>query len=279
MAKRKLPNENGRQVLSLTARVVESFRGTWSPMPESFSDPGVAMDFIATIDPAYGPTVVRAVAEADEFSDVVGDWLCESGAAGRRLGHLDWHTASVNAMMGRTSASWADGMETIDAWETCREPEILIRAASQRRGLTRLVVKAAAACARRAIDSGGGDAFFRGALDDLTAWCDFRIDIGDAARKRSRMALRHDRRADLAMSLAMQSAMDAVDSATSQTRAGREAHAAQACLVAIDSIRGSVGRANVAVVEAAISDLASLVRESIPTLSVLRAACHERGSA
>jgi hypothetical protein len=181
-----------------------------------------------------------------------------------------------NNVMGRTSASWADGMETLDAWETCREPEVLVRAASQRMGLRRLVAKAAAACARRAIESAGGDAFFRAALDDLVAWCDFRLDIADATRKRSRMALRHDRRSDLAMSLAMQSAMDAVDSATSQTRTGREAHAAQACLVAIDSIRASAGWANGAVAEAAAGDLASLVRESIPTLSVLRAACSER---
>lgn len=276
MAKRRPQGDDGRRLLSLSARVVESFRGTWSPLPESFSDPDVARDSVTTIDPAYGPTVVRAFSSAEEFGDVVGDWLCESGAAGRRVGHMDWHTASVNAMMGRTSASWADGMETLDAWETCREPEVLVRAASQRMGLRRLVAKAAAACARRAIESAGGDAFFRAALDDLVAWCDFRLDIADATRKRSRMALRHDRRSDLAMSLAMQSAMDAVDSATSQTRTGREAHAAQACLVAIDSIRASAGWANGAVAEAAAGDLASLVRESIPTLSVLRAACSER---
>ena len=104
----------------------------------------------------------------------------------------------------------------------------------------------------------------------------FKIDIGDATRKRSRMELRHDRRADIAMSLAMQSAMCAVDSAAAQTRGHRGSYAAQACVTAIDSIRQSAGWASGAVAGSAVAELEHTVRRAIPTLDVLRSVCLER---
>lgn len=75
-------------VLRVEARLVEAVGQPFVATGESFHDPGVALDYVRSLEPRVGPSVVRVyrVGRAGLRGDaaVVGYWLCEAGG-GRRL--------------------------------------------------------------------------------------------------------------------------------------------------------------------------------------------------
>lgn len=123
-----------------SARLVEAFRGAWSDLDESYSDEGVALDFIRSLEPRYGPTVVRVSAP---WHSVAGDWLCEYGEPAVMVPRpqIPW------AQMGEP---WAASRSLLDAWEWCDLPQIMVRIAADARAPVRCVVGAAAAFVRSA---------------------------------------------------------------------------------------------------------------------------------
>lgn len=141
--------------VSMSARLVESFRGAWSPMDESFTDHGIAIDFVRHLEPTHGPTVVRVTVDGGA-PRLAGDWLCD---VGHRLGK-NTRLASPRWDFSRSAAAWSRTKYLIDAWETCAEPEWLAWTAENGNGMARkLVVSAAVACARVALSRAyGGDA-------------------------------------------------------------------------------------------------------------------------
>lgn len=104
----------------LSARVVESFRGPWSAAADPIHDPGVAMDFVASLEPRYGPTILRVAAEGDGFGHVVGDWLCGDPATGANA--LIPRPRWVFGPMG--GWDWAS-QPTVDAWESAPDPRLI----------------------------------------------------------------------------------------------------------------------------------------------------------
>lgn len=129
-----------RNTFRATARLVEAFKGAWADLDESYSDEDIALDFIRSLEPRYGPTVVRVSAP---WHSVAGDWLCEYGrpAAMVPRPHIPW------AQMGEP---WAASRSLLDAWEGCDWPQVMVRIAADARAPVRCVVGAVAAFVRSA---------------------------------------------------------------------------------------------------------------------------------
>ena len=73
----------------MSARAVDSFRGTFSGTGGSFSDPGVALDEILSLTGNVEPVVLRvSAAGLDDASggSLAGDWLCVDHEPPRRMG-------------------------------------------------------------------------------------------------------------------------------------------------------------------------------------------------
>lgn len=128
--------------ITMSARVVESFRGPWSPLGGALHDPDVARDFVGHLEPTHGPTVVRVSGGPPWLR---GDWLCDTG---ERLGlnspvrPFEWSVDS------RGRRYWR-GKQLIDAWERCDDPLWLARlVANHGKRLRRNLVAAALDCAR-----------------------------------------------------------------------------------------------------------------------------------
>lgn len=102
----------------MKARVVESFRGRWSPLGEAFHDPGVALDYVASLEPTHGPTVVRveATGGSDEERRELGrDWLCEGGRGARPLPRCQPPLLSAwESLDGCAPMEGRSGMRTAD---------------------------------------------------------------------------------------------------------------------------------------------------------------------
>ena len=56
----------------MMARVVESFRGPWSPYGDAIRDPGVALDAAAYLEASHGPTVLRVATSRPPSHGIVG---------------------------------------------------------------------------------------------------------------------------------------------------------------------------------------------------------------
>lgn len=131
--------------ISLRARLVEAFRGQWLPLEEGFHDAGVALDFVTSLEPSLGPTVVvvRSRLMRRGHAAVTGEWLCEAGAKALKVpegsgGLWDYDLASI----GR----YRSGAPQIDLWES-GSPASLLWAAGSVDALRRASLDAAIACA------------------------------------------------------------------------------------------------------------------------------------
>lgn len=99
----------------MSCRVVESFRGPWSPLPDVFVDPGVALDFVGSLEPRYGPTIVRVSCRPRDPAvrhAVAGDWLCGDG----RNARLVLPPPGPGAWLSRR-ADAGPSPKAIDLWE------------------------------------------------------------------------------------------------------------------------------------------------------------------
>lgn len=76
----------------MEARLVEARGAEWSRLPESFFDRGVALDYVSSLDPRLGPTVVMVhgagSVDPPDRDELMGWWLCEPGAPGLRMAGL-----------------------------------------------------------------------------------------------------------------------------------------------------------------------------------------------
>ena len=166
--------------VTFEARVVESFRGEWSPLDDVFHDPGVALDFVRHLRPTHGPTVVRARATGGLRSErvlVSGDWFCDDrGDANVAVPQPRWdHTEE--------SARWAAALPAITAWELCSRLPWLLEVAADVGVDRRVVTRCACACARTALGRlRRPDPRFVRALSVAEAWCDGEATIQEVSR-------------------------------------------------------------------------------------------------
>lgn len=105
---------------TFSARVAEAFRGTWSAATDPIHDPDVAMDFVSSLEPRYGPTILRVAADGDTFWRVVGDWLCGDPMTGQnvRIPPPRWVFGPLGGW------DWAS-QQTVDAWESAPDPRLI----------------------------------------------------------------------------------------------------------------------------------------------------------
>lgn len=189
--------------ITMEARLVESFRGDWSPLGEELHDPEVARDFVVSLEPTHGPAVVRVSAAGGPgraASALRGDWLCDprTPAANRKVPPLPWDRAA-----GSSAAAWSAGMQAVEAWESCPSHVWMLRVAAFMRLSRRLVFAAQCAClrdfmraARLRGDGSEGD-FDASGLEESERWAwagvgrppapatDFRLPAGGDEREAS----------------------------------------------------------------------------------------------
>ena len=234
----------------LEARVVESFRGPWAPLDETFADPGVAADFVGHIGPSYGPTIIRAIVSGGseaERSALAGDWLCDDTA--EDFGHNALLGPSLSWDYGSAAAAWSEGRPLLDAWEWCENARWLLRAAGELNVDRRLVALAACDCGRMipalSVRS-------RRILSVTEAWARGEAKIEEIVA--SILERDHSDHSDYVANYAAEAAVIA-DGRTS----GR--YAAKAVNVAAQQVHAREE-----------SSFAAAVRRRIPTIAVLRAA-------
>ena len=243
----------------------EAFR-LWG---REFHDAGVALDEIMSLEPRE-PTVLRVAVGAARpkrglWMSVAGDWLFEPGKAPRRLPRPAWSYDTG-------ARDWSSAREWLEAWEVCDDARWMLHAAASVAVDRRLVVLAACACARTSLRHvPEGEARPLRAIETAEAWA-----RGEATAGQARAA------ADAAHA----AAYDAYDDADAAAYAAYAACARSAAYVAASAAYGNAAYAAYAAyaaghpVEAArrdaLRELASLVRSSIPTLDVLRAASATR---
>lgn len=131
----------------MSARLVEAEGAAWQPFGDELQDPGVARDFVSSLSPEFGPTVVRVTASggaAKARASIGGDWLCDASSSprGRKSPPLQWLWA------GREAEAWASGLQTVEAWEGCPRHRWMLAAAGYVGVQKRLIVSAQCACVR-----------------------------------------------------------------------------------------------------------------------------------
>lgn len=126
---------------------MEAFGAPWSGPAEEFYDPGVAADFVRSLDPKMGPSDVVVSAEPGHpvsWRSFLGEWLCRPGEEGVKLRREPW-------THGADSMRWAERLTALDAWETCVDASWMLHAASRAGVPRRLLALAAASIARTAL--------------------------------------------------------------------------------------------------------------------------------
>ena len=232
-----------------SAREVIAAGELFRPWDRGFHDAGVALDELASLEPRE-PTVLRVTRgvgrpRGGPWTDVVGDWLCESGEAPRRLPRPRWG-------YDENARAWCSGREWLEAWELCENARWMLHAAATVGVDRRLVVLAACDCARTSLRHvPAGEARPLRAIETAEAWA-----RGEATAEQARTAA--------------YAAYDAAEAAAYAAEAAAEAAADAAAA-------GGVGGAWAAAMRGALRDLAAVVRSRIPTLDVLRAAASPGG--
>ena len=142
-----------RPSLTLSAREVVAAGGAFSPRGEAITDVGVALDEIMSLEAGQEAVVLRVAMSGERLShlgrpaaSLAGDWLCEPGGGPpRRLTRLAWPVG-----YGR---EWAARRPTLDAWESCRNAQWMVRLLCAQESIARhLPVEAACACVRSAYE-------------------------------------------------------------------------------------------------------------------------------
>ena len=149
-------------------------------MPDVFADPGVALDFVRSLEPRYGPTIVRVSCsprDPEVRRSVVGDWLCGDGENAR----LEPPDARPGAWLDRRAhaAGPRPSPKAIDLWEGDERASSLayvaasygVPAVALVLGL-RAALRLVSAAGEAATDPPGGDALglVASALRDDRAW-------------------------------------------------------------------------------------------------------------
>ena len=278
-----MPPRHTPLAISMSARVVEAFRGEWAPLEDVFSDPGVALDFVRHIDPRCGPTVVRVVATSgDRFDahEVEGDWLCESGGGPNvTLPSPDKHIGMMLASRGPATD------RLLETWETSTRGSPMLQEAATFGVERQSVVLAACACVRlvAALVPAMYGAQHLELLDSLEAWARLR---GPRTERTEEAALRAHVKARAAATLydrilddydAPTAAAYVVSAATdvaSMVGVSNARAANQAASVMRDVIYAIGGSPRAERVVSGLSEerLADVVREHVRTIDLLRAA-------
>ena len=113
----------------MSAKLVEAAGAPWSPFDEEFHDHDVAVDFLSSLDPRLGPTVVKVgdpTGREPSKERLVGWWLCESGKTGRLM-------RNVRSLYlgGNLRPLKADGYRgPLDEWRDARDAAAAIAWAS-----------------------------------------------------------------------------------------------------------------------------------------------------
>ena len=132
--------------ITLSARAAVALGERFAPYGETFCDPAVVRDVLRTFADAEEPLVLR-VAGAAAHESIAGDWFCAAdGTPPARLPPPSWHDDVDCTVWARTQSSW------LGAWETCPRADWMLHAAVSAGVNLRLVVPAAGACARTALE-------------------------------------------------------------------------------------------------------------------------------
>lgn len=126
----------------MAAKLVEAVGSPWSSLEEEFHDPDVAVDFLSTLDPRLGPTVVKAgdpTGKEPSKERLVGWWLCESGRPGRLMRNVRKLYVSSN-LRAPVSVGYRG---PLDEWRDARDAAAAVAWASAV-GVPRRKVAAAA---------------------------------------------------------------------------------------------------------------------------------------
>lgn len=255
----------------MMARAVEAAGSDFSPMGRAMHDAGVALDEISSLSGNMEPVVLRVRAaggSAAERLALAGDWLCADHEPPRRIRRPEW-TLSLDA------AAWASRREWLEAWELCEDSRWALHEAAAVGVDRRLLALAACACARTSLHFAGGDGGRSAALIDATeAWARGEAKA-DVVLRLSDFALADSYPIGGAGAAAFAAraagfAADAVaDPAAAALAAASASSAFAADELALDDDGGTVGAA---AFERHVAYLADVVRGSIPTVSVLKAA-------
>ena len=243
-----------RLKVTMSARVVVSAESPWQPRGAAFADPGVALDEVLSLRADVEPLVLRVTAVGgtkEERGAVAGDWLCDGGGAEPvRVPPPRWSYS-------REATAWARGRTWVDAWEGCARGDWMIHEAASVGADPRSVVMAACACLRTTFRPATlADARLLRAVELAEGWVDGTVSVTQ---------LRSEYVATYRIPDAPYfSAARAAHLYTS--RRTREAAFAAADAVSWVAAASGEGWSRTH------GRLAALVRQSIPTLAVLRAA-------
>ncbi len=245
-----------RLKITMTARAVIARGFAFSPREGSFADADVALDELLSLSAPPEPLVLRVTAtggNAVERARVEGDWLCDAMFdAPRRI------PAPVWSYTGEASA-WTKRRPWLEAWETCPDARWMLHAAASVGVDRRLVVRAACACARTALD---------------------RIPTWEERPRRAIETAEAWTRGEATLDAVQQAAVASYGSYTAAATAASDAayaavgDAAYAAAVAAYAAfyAASAAAASIAARQRVLARLADLVRGEIATWTVLRAA-------
>ena len=172
-------------VITMEARLVEAAGAPWSGWGDPLSSPDVALDELSSLDPRYGPTVVRVSVSGPKSAarSLAGEWLCDPGVPNARIVTIDgaWNYTRASELAFEDSRR-----SELVTWEREDAPSLMY-AAAHRPPLTSKCVAAAVACAessyrmlrrraavvaRRALDAASSGAPDGLALVDLSMQLD-----------------------------------------------------------------------------------------------------------
>ncbi len=135
--------------IQMSARAVIARGLSFSPRRETYADADVALDEIRTLTNPIEPSVLRVTASggsAAARARVEGDWLCDTdGAEPRRIERPSWGYT-------KESRAWSERRSWVEAWESCTDATWMMHALARGRVDRAWVVRAACACARTVLE-------------------------------------------------------------------------------------------------------------------------------
>lgn len=282
----------GSLTVSMSARAVEAARAPFVPRDGVYHDAGVALDEILSLTGNVEPVVLRVSCSggsAEQRASIEGDWLC--------VDHEEPALLPRPAMGWPDEAkAWCAGREWIDAWELCDRADWMMEAAGDCSLDAAIFVAAACACARTSlpfVPDGGKyrhthSEYLSGprlAIEAAESWARGRSD-GETARRASwgadfianefvshrtfeRSAISYAARSASAAAMAAYFA-DAERTNRGGATAARYAAESYASAVHASSDPRASHETYAAAYRRRLAELSSLVRETVPTVAVLR---------
>ena len=249
--------------ISMSARAVVAFREPFLPRGDDLSDVGVARDEIMSLT-ASEPSVLRVSVKggsARARAAVGGDWLCDdAGRTPKPLPDGSWIRSNGNGRVWFGSPS-----NLLDEWENNESPFSLLHTAATLRVRAELTVGAACACARVAVAQmryRDHELLAKRALSHVEEWV-------RSAGQPANMS------AHIAAGAEVRRALTAMYDLGPEARDNPLAFACvvETCRAVVESpIAASYAAHYAAAFVGTGTNLAPVVRSSIPTIEVLRAA-------